>query len=75
MASEATRLRLDVTKQYLQRCSTNKRGFPSKAIALDVAEQMMEDGFVNPGCHITPYPCVVCHEWHVTNRIIVFLNQ
>lgn len=71
MASNPTRLRLDVAHQYLERCATHKRGFPSKAAALDVAEQMMEDGFVQPGCHITPYRCDVCGEWHVCNRVIV----
>lgn len=73
MASSPTRMALDCEHQYLERCSTRKRGFPTKAAALDVAEQMMEDGQVNPGCHITPYECPVCHEWHVTNRIIVFV--
>lgn len=73
MASSPTRFSLDVERQYLERCATCKRGFPTKAAALDVAEQMMDDGQVNPGCHITPYLCPVCHEWHVTNRVIVFL--
>lgn len=73
MASSPTRKHLDVEHEYLQRCTTQKRGMPTKAAALDVAEQMMADGMVNPGCHITPYRCDVCHEWHVWNRQIVFV--
>lgn len=71
MASTPTRMHIDVAHRWLERCVTNKRGFPTKAIALDVAEQMMSDDQVQPGCHITPYPCKVCGEWHVTNRVIV----
>lgn len=71
MASSPTRGHLDVAHQYLERCDTHKRGYPSKAAALDVAEMMMEEGHVNPGCHITPYLCPTCHEWHVANRRIV----
>lgn len=70
MASTPTRLHIDVAHQYLERCATHKRGYPTKAAALDVAEQMMEDGAVSTGCHITPYECPVCSEWHVTNRRI-----
>lgn len=71
MASSPTRLQIDTEHQWLERCATHKRGYPSKAVALDVAEQMMERGAVYPGCHITSYACAVCGEWHVTNRVIV----
>jgi len=74
MASSPTRLSIDVEHQYLERCTTNKRGYPSKAAALDVAEQMMQDGRVRPGCHITPYECPTCGEWHVANRVIVVVR-
>lgn len=72
MASKPTRQRLDIAKQYLQRCTTDKRGMPTKAAALDVCDQMMNDDRVKPGCHITPYLCGICHEWHVYNRRICF---
>lgn len=75
VASTPTRQHLEITKQYLQRCVTDKRGMPTKAAALDVAEQMMQDGKVNAGCHITPYLCNVCGEWHVYNRRIVLIDS
>lgn len=75
MAAKPTRLRINVAKQYLQRCTTDKRGMPTKAEALDVAEQMMHEGRVNVGCHITPYLCATCGEWHVANRHIVFPKE
>lgn len=71
MASSPTRLSLDVEHRFRICTGTGKLCAPTKAHALDVAEAMMERGDVKPGCHITPYPCEVCGEWHVCNRVIV----
>lgn len=35
----------------------------------------MQHGRVNPGCHITPYQCDECREWHLANRVIVPLPK
>ncbi len=69
MASTPTRLTLD--KRKARTCRLQKVGLPSYDAALQVAEVMMEQGKVNPGCHITPYLCDECEEWHVYNRVIV----
>lgn len=69
MASSPTRQR--VRPDDAVRCTTQKRGYRTKADALDAAERMMQAGRVKPGCHITPYACVACGEWHVANRVIV----
>lgn len=71
MASKPTRLHLDVTHQHLMRCVAMKRGYVTRAQALDVAEAQMDEGRVKPGCHITPYLCEHCGEWHLCNRVIV----
>jgi len=42
---------------------------------LDACEEMMERGLVRPGCHLTPYPCDQCSEFHITNRVIVPLRR
>ncbi len=63
--------RLKVNLKRLIRCATRKIGFATKGQALDVAELMMEQGHVSPGCHITPYECDECGQWHVSNRVIV----
>ena len=69
MASRSTRLALPVGDR-LHRCASQKACYPTKAIALDAAEAMMEKGWVSPGCHITPYGCPDCEQWHVFNRQI-----
>lgn len=74
MASSPTRQHLDVEHRHLMRCAALKRGYATKAEALDVAEEQMERGAVYPGCHITPYLCDLCHEWHVCNRVIVVVR-
>lgn len=48
-----------------------KLGYVGKADALDAAERVMEQGRVSPGCHITPYLCTLCGDWHLYNRRIV----
>jgi hypothetical protein len=72
MASKPTRLHVNVAKHDQLRCVSLKIGYTTKAAALDVAEAMMREGAVNTGCHITPYLCGDCHEWHVWNRPITF---
>jgi hypothetical protein len=42
---------------------------------LDAAEAMMLAGKVKRGCHITPYTCDACGEWHVGNKVIVPVSR
>ena len=53
------------------RCESQKIGYASKEAALGGAEASMLKGLVQPGCHLTPYLCVQCDEWHLFNRRIV----
>lgn len=75
MGRRSTRQRVNLNSSAFRRCPSQKAGFATKALALDAAERMMDQGKVRPGCHITPYPCEQCPEWHVANRIIVFLGR
>lgn len=61
--------------QAARRCTTFKAGYPTYAAALDGAERLMEMGHVKPGCHITPYRCDRCPEWHLYNRVIVHVDK
>lgn len=71
MASSSTRLHVPIAHRHLRKCPSEKIGYPHKGAALDAAEVMMRQDRVNPGCHITPYSCDECGEWHVRNRRIV----
>ena len=71
MASRHTRKRVRVRDSGFRRCESMKVGYPSREEAWTVAEQQMECGQVKPGCHLTPYQCGLCDEWHVGNRVIV----
>jgi hypothetical protein len=71
MASRPTRGRVPVV--HAIRCDSQKTGFRSRPEALDAAESMMARGLVHPGCHITPYLCRRCGEWHVANKRIAQL--
>lgn len=73
MASRATRLHINLRQQLPIKCDSRKVGLPTKDAALNLAERLMDQGKVDPGCHITPYLCDRCGEWHVTNRRIVFV--
>ena len=74
MASNPTRLRVAIAKQYLHRCTeTGKIKYADKDAAHEIAELMMRREQVKPGCHITPYQCLDCGWWHVRNRVIVCL--
>ena len=74
MASRPTRQRVDVTSASFRRCESQKVGHATYAEALDAAEAMMLRGHVLPGCHITPYRCDRCPEWHNANRVIVAVS-
>ena len=75
MASYATRFHVDPRSSWFRRCETQKVGYPTYEAALDIAERMMDVGKVRPGCHITPYLCDACGEYHVANRVIVFTGN
>ena len=72
MASSATRKHLRTDRDHLAHCSSLKQAWRREADAFDAAEHFMTDGLVMPGCHITPYRCRECGDWHVYNRRIVF---
>lgn len=69
MASSPTRRRVPPT--VATKCESQKIGYATRADALDAAEHTMDAGRVKPGCHIMPYLCDRCGEWHVANQIIV----
>jgi hypothetical protein len=71
MASSPTRGRVKTTTGYFRKCESLKVGYPTYAEALDAAERSMARGAVKPGCHLTPYECDRCDEWHIANRVIV----
>lgn len=74
MASSPTRQHYDMRRFSLSKCASQKRCYPDKARALDAAEHLMDEGRVNPGCHLTPYLCPDCRSWHIGNRRIVFYD-
>jgi hypothetical protein len=53
---------------------SQKVGYATRDEALTAAERQMEKGMVRPGCHIVPYRCEQCREWHTANRVIVRIN-
>lgn len=68
-----TRRHLDLTR--VARCPSMKTGWATYEQALATADLMMLEGKVNPGCHITPYRCDECGEFHVYNRVIVSVGR
>lgn len=72
MASRPTRLHIDGQRDAFRKCASQKVGYATFDEALSGAEWLMEQGRVDPGCHITPYPCADCGEWHVANRRVVW---
>lgn len=74
MASGASRRRWrpHLRSRSVQKCESWKRGYATRPDALDAAERTMAAGQVQPGCHLMPYECPRCGEWHVANRRIVF---
>jgi hypothetical protein len=77
MASSPTRRRValrDGRPLFYTTCETQKQTYVDKADALDAAERLMEQGKVDPGCHLTPYTCARCGAWHIYNRRIVDLR-
>jgi len=71
MASRPTRRRMRVTDVDFRKCASQKIGYATKDAALDAAEATMRRGNVQPGCHLTPYLCDACGEWHIYNRQVV----
>lgn len=72
MSSQPTRLRVHQRMAGYRKCESQKVGFATYEAALTAAEMMMLSGRVNRGCHMTPYQCQRCDEWHVCNRRINF---
>lgn len=75
MASRPTRQKVNLRDLGVRRCASQKVGFSTYEDALQAAEKMMLAGKVDPGCHLTPYACEECPEWHVANRIIVWTGR
>ena len=69
MASRQTRGKVDLLR--MRRCASGKVGWVTRDEALDAAELMMLNGHVEAGCHIMPYQCETCRQWHIGNRRIV----
>ena len=75
MASRPTRGRVKLTTGYFRKCESQKVGYVTYTEAWDAAERSMEKGLVKAGCHLTPYECDQCDEWHIANRVIVPLQR
>ena len=67
-----TRIRID-PQRLSRRCDTQKVCHPTREAALDTCEAQMQAGRVMPGCHLVPYQCGRCGDWHVGNKTIVHL--
>ena len=72
MASRHTRMRLNPAR--IVKCTTFKRGYATHEEAHAAAELTMQNEQVSPGCHIMPYLCDRCGEYHNANRRIVPAN-
>ena len=70
MASTPTRKHLSIPRMH-GKCVTFKMGYASREDALDGCERSMDQGLVSPGCHLMPYACDQCGEWHIRNVRIV----
>lgn len=75
MSSSPTRLAVNINSAKHRMCESQKYCFGTKDDALDGAERLMELDKVKPGCHITPYLCDDCGNWHVFNRVIVPMSR
>lgn len=73
VASSPTRLTLDPDDAC--KCESRKMGFDTAEAAHSIVEKMMEQGHVERGCHLTPYECRDCGEWHIYNRVVVQLSR
>lgn len=65
------RTRLRLRPERATKCPSFKCGYATRDEALRAAEMAMLNGLVDPGCHITPYLCERCGEYHNANRRIV----
>lgn len=72
MASRATRQHVRVDR-LMRKCESFKVGYATRALALDACEAGMLAGRVSPGCHLMPYACDLCGEWHMRNVQVVGL--
>lgn len=75
MASSKTRQKVRLRDVGVKTCVSQKVSYADYDEALQAAEVMMLEGRVDPGCHITPYRCRDCSDWHVWNRPIVVVNR
>jgi hypothetical protein len=75
VASRATRLSIDPVKTLLSKCDSKKIGYRTFCEALDQAEAFMRLGRVHVGCHLTPYRCAACGDYHLFNRKIEFPSE
>lgn len=73
MASSPSRRH--VNPRAIVKCLSQKVGFSAYSTALDAAERMMSLGHVKRGCHIVPYLCEDCGEWHVGNHRLVWTSS
>lgn len=71
MASRPSRQKVHLRFLGARRCVSEKVGYDSYEAALQAAELMMLQDKAAPGCHITPYRCQECPEWHVYTKRIV----
>lgn len=71
MATRPTRAHIDPRRLW-RRCVTQKVSYDTREAALQGAEEAMDAGKVEPGCHLTPYECADCGRWHLRNRQIVW---
>ncbi len=72
VASKPTRQKVRVDR-LMRKCATFKVGYRTRNDGLDAAERGMEAGRVEAGCHLMPYECERCGEWHIRNQRIVFV--
>lgn len=75
MASRPSRQTVRVRSFGFRKCESQKVGYKTRAEALDAAELAMMQDKVKPGCHLTPYECWRCGEWHIWNRPIIFKKE
>lgn len=71
MASTPTRGKVRERSGFFRKCVSQKVGYATHDEAWTAAEAAMEAGRVSPGCHLTPYECGDCQDWHIRNRVIV----
>lgn len=71
IATRPTRQKVSLRQLGARRCVSQKVGYATREEAQRVAELMMVQDKIAPGCHFTPYRCDQCPEWHIYTRRIV----